>query len=1244
MRHRYKTGREVNMKRLKAINFVMMLVLLLQTLVIPLNVTQAASQDEQGPQVTSEVILDESMGGETEYATQTPIKILSSVNVNEGYNLEQGTIQIALAKKYFQAVDPQKDITLTGKQFLDSADVTSDDQNYYINYHLDTIASGGNISIPSTIYFKSPNINLDVATITQTILNKNGEVLYTATKDLTVLTDWRGQVKNFASSQYDRHKYSASEINSDKTTNVAVDESFQFAYTRNMEDDSRDIIATMTFPEDDSITFREVADSGWSYDAQTRVATKVIKATKQDQYFIIPIHIKAGVQIGSSVKLPAQISRVGRKDSERLLGSYILSYHFDENEEIFSPSSTINLLLSTGGSLSYSHIDEILNQEEVYTKARPVNNIKDDRTILVRSFKITSSLSGSSNGTVAHLNLDRTGARLSMDEGQKLPQGADHNTLIGVRADGTKVTLATNLSTERIHFSNEDISVYQSFELIFADPIAITQDNQTFYLKVFGQVEATSLQDFVQADIEKASLHDEINVDFPDYEGTRGDYISADIYKWIPSLRGDLKLDSDNLLSGTTSSLTAEVSTYQFPQDNQFSPRGAKIVFLLPNGVELDDSDDQAIQNLTDVQVYPNYQGSGKTAVTGIPTVSMTEPYGHYYFSIPITASSSLRYRPDYQAESYFVYQNNNGTYANYTSDSLRQILSDDIEDPFHLYKDTDNPKKGFYRTTTFSYSPPRGLISSKLVKDENSVDFVEDTGTSADAGSKLTYRLNLFNNGLADVKKVGLIDVLPTQGDQNDSEFSIHLTDKMTIDNADYQDKFTVFYSTDQPSGDRSTDYEQANWEQELPSDPSQVTMVKAELNDGETLKVGDTINFDFAAQIPDDLEIPDGATSYNVLNTTQNGGGSFVTSPKATTSVNYKTSYVQVTKVSAQDVQKVLPDAQYQLYDYDTDQRLNDDVTYTTDDKGQFTITDLKPGHYYMKEIAAPDGYLLPEDQATEKETTQFTIVRNQAEPTEVTYTNTPERSLLINKIDAQTKDPLSGAHFKLSTADGTVIDADLVTDDQGQVHVYQLEAGQYTLTETQAPAGYQLSTTPTVIDVATDSGLVTQTITNQALPGNVIVKYVDSDENELAPSKTLHGLIDSEYDTHDQRLVIDGYTLDLAQLPSNEIGRFTKDDQVVTYVYREDTPDEDDNDEPITPPEDGDDETNRPSTPPNDDQPVKPKLEQTVQSKIPKAKSQRKLPQTSESMEYHLLSLIGLVIFGVCGFVVSRHYREV
>lgn len=70
-----------------------------------------------------------------------------------------------------------------------------------------------------------------------------------------------------------------------------------------------------------------------------------------------------------------------------------------------------------------------------------------------------------------------------------------------------------------------------------------------------------------------------------------------------------------------------------------------------------------------------------------------------------------------------------------------------------------------------------------------------------------------------------------------------------------------------------------------------------------------------------------------------------------------------------------------------------------------------------------------------------------------------------------------------------------------------------------------------------------------------GEVTVRYLDTQGQEIHETKTLSGTIGASYDasTDEYKLSIDGYTLDESQLPKNSKGVFSETAQTITYIYK-------------------------------------------------------------------------------------------
>ena len=152
---------------------------------------------------------------------------------------------------------------------------------------------------------------------------------------------------------------------------------------------------------------------------------------------------------------------------------------------------------------------------------------------------------------------------------------------------------------------------------------------------------------------------------------------------------------------------------------------------------------------------------------------------------------------------------------------------------------------------------------------------------------------------------------------------------------------------------------------------------------------------------------------------------------------------------KISKQDLtnKKELPGATLVLKNSN-----GDEVDKWVSGEEAHYIEGLEPGKYSLTEIIAPDGYKLTE------EVIEFEL-KADGKVTEVTMYNTlkDKYKVKISKQDITTKTELPGATLVLKNSKGEEIDRWVSGNEP---HYLELDKGEYTLIEIQAPSGYDLS----------------------------------------------------------------------------------------------------------------------------------------------------------------------------------------
>lgn len=145
------------------------------------------------------------------------------------------------------------------------------------------------------------------------------------------------------------------------------------------------------------------------------------------------------------------------------------------------------------------------------------------------------------------------------------------------------------------------------------------------------------------------------------------------------------------------------------------------------------------------------------------------------------------------------------------------------------------------------------------------------------------------------------------------------------------------------------------------------------------------------------------------------------------------------------------------------------NSNGRYTTDEGGTIHLPGLPTDTYTVREVQAPNGYVLSGEPQTVK------LIHGETHS--LTFYNVPKGALVIVKQDVETKKPLAGATFKVTTSSGEFVAAQggavssnglYTTDKSGQIVLTGLEPDTYVVSEYKAPSGYELDSTLQTVEV--------------------------------------------------------------------------------------------------------------------------------------------------------------------------------
>lgn len=255
-----------------------------------------------------------------------------------------------------------------------------------------------------------------------------------------------------------------------------------------------------------------------------------------------------------------------------------------------------------------------------------------------------------------------------------------------------------------------------------------------------------------------------------------------------------------------------------------------------------------------------------------------------------------------------------------------------------------------------------------------------------------------------------------------------------------------------------------------------------------------------------------------------------------------------------------KPLPGAVFKVLD-DKDNEIISNIV--TDENGEGTVELTSEGSYFLKEVKAPDNYVLSDTKVP------FTIdINSEGKTIELpNVTNEPQFSQIkVKKVDESNPSKvLQGAEFQLiNKSDNTTYNK--VTDINGIAQFANLKTGTYVMKEVKAPEGYDLSQEEQEVVITGEQKLIEITKSNKpkAIPwtpivpaeklGNLVVKYFEQGTDKvLAPQVTTSQAIGLEYIT--TSAAIDGYAL--VSTPSNATGKYVDGTVEVIYYYKKTTP---------------------------------------------------------------------------------------
>ena len=153
-----------------------------------------------------------------------------------------------------------------------------------------------------------------------------------------------------------------------------------------------------------------------------------------------------------------------------------------------------------------------------------------------------------------------------------------------------------------------------------------------------------------------------------------------------------------------------------------------------------------------------------------------------------------------------------------------------------------------------------------------------------------------------------------------------------------------------------------------------------------------------------------------------------------------------------------------------------------------GTLLLSGIPLGTYTLRETATVSGYVLDGTPRTVE-------ISANGQTVTVNATNAPARGgVTVLKTDASTGNPLPGAHFVLKDSNEQIV-GEGDTDANGSISFASLPLGTYSLTETSAPGGYVLDSTPRTVEITENGQTVSVSVSNTPARASIVVEKTDA-----------------------------------------------------------------------------------------------------------------------------------------------------
>ncbi len=185
----------------------------------------------------------------------------------------------------------------------------------------------------------------------------------------------------------------------------------------------------------------------------------------------------------------------------------------------------------------------------------------------------------------------------------------------------------------------------------------------------------------------------------------------------------------------------------------------------------------------------------------------------------------------------------------------------------------------------------------------------------------------------------------------------------------------------------------------------------------------------------------------------------------------------------------------AKFEVYSVTTGEKIiiDGNSTFETDESGMVVVpSTLTYGNYYIKEVAAPEGYVLSNSVVN------FKIDGSSEENEVIPFVNRIIKgSLKVLKVD-ENGNPVNNFGIELYDKDKNLLDTK--ASETNEIVFDNLVYGEYFYKEKTAPAGYIINLDYHSVSITEDGVAVEKALSNKQIKGNIRILKTDDNNNPL------------------------------------------------------------------------------------------------------------------------------------------------